>query len=142
MTTQVQQKNPVGRPEKPIDWEFVDKLILRQNTATEIAGHFHMHHDTFYARVQEKWGVNFTSYASTVYSKGKSTLRSRQWDKAMEGSVPLLIKLGELYLDDQKPKAKDENQPTKVTFEVNYANANQVEVSPKDVPASNSECSQ
>jgi len=69
-----------GRPEKPIDWELVDKLILRQNNGTEIASHFNIHRETFYTRVQEKFGVDVTEYAGTIYSKGRSTLRSRQWD--------------------------------------------------------------
>ena len=110
MTVTTQEiKYERGRPEKPIDWELVDKLIIAQNNGAEIAGHFDLHPDTFYTRVKEKYGVIFTVYAGTLYSKGKSNLRTRQYQKAMEGCVPLLIKLGEIYLDDQKPKNKDEN---------------------------------
>ncbi|OGT44301.1 MAG: hypothetical protein A3F13_02725 [Gammaproteobacteria bacterium RIFCSPHIGHO2_12_FULL_40_19] len=129
-----ERKNLGGRPEKDIDWELVDKLILRQNSGAEIAGHFNMHPETFYCRVQDKWGVGFTGYAGTIYSKGHSTLRSRQWDKAMEGNVQMLIRLGELYLDDQKPKTKEDNEVTKVVFDVNYGNNNQVEILPKALP--------
>ena len=107
MTEQVEKdKNWNGRPEKPIDWDLVDKLIIAQNNGTEIAGHFDMHRETFYSRVQDKYGVTFTGYAGALYSKGKSNLRTRQYQKAMEGCVPLLIKLGEIYLDDQKPAKK------------------------------------
>ena len=97
-----------GRPVKEIDWDLVDKLILRQNKGPEIAGHFNMHHDTFYQKVKQKWDLDFTDYAYTVVCKGHSTLRSRQWEKAMDGNVQMLMYLGQLYLDDQKPKNKDE----------------------------------
>jgi len=107
------------RPEKPIDWILLDKLILRQNTKDEIAGQFDMHHDTLARRIQDKYGVTFTAYAASIYSKGKGTLRSRQWDKAMEGNVQLLIKLGECYLDDQKPKKEDAAPVPEVILEQN-----------------------
>ena len=92
----------MARPEKPINWDLVDELIRKQNSGAEIASHFNLHPETFYIRVQEKWETNFTGYAGIVYSQGKSLLRNKQWDKAMEGNVPLLLKLGEVYLGQRE----------------------------------------
>ena len=91
-----------GRPEKPIEWDLVDTLIEQQNSGAEISSHFNMHPETFYDRVKSKWGINFTEYAGIKYSSGKSKLRSKQWEKAIEGNVQLLLKLGEVYLGQDK----------------------------------------
>jgi hypothetical protein len=102
-----------GRPEKPIDWDLVDELITKQNSGAEIASHFNLHPETFYSRVQQKWSVNFTNYAGSKYSHGKSLLRNKQWDKAMEGEVRLLLRLGEIHLD-QIPVKEDQTLSIKI----------------------------
>lgn len=72
-----------GRPEKPIDWEFLDELLLAGCTGTECASHFDIHPQTFYTRVKEKYGVVFTVYAAEKKEKGISILRFAQYKKAI-----------------------------------------------------------
>ena len=90
---------PAGRPEKPIDWNLVDKLLEAQNTAAEIAGHFDIDPSTLFRKSVEKWGTNFENYARSRYSKGKSNIKLMQYKKAMDGSIQMLIKLGEIYCE-------------------------------------------
>jgi predicted DNA-binding protein YlxM (UPF0122 family) len=88
-----------GRPEKPIDWDLVDRLIECQCPADEIAGNFDITRETLYDKIKDKYNVNFTNYSCALRSKGKSKLRLKQWEKAEEGNIPMLLKLGQIHLD-------------------------------------------
>lgn len=92
----------MARPEKPIDWERFDKLLRAQCPPEEIAGKFHMHVTRLYDKVRNEKGMSFGNYANTIYSEGKSLLREVQYDKALEGNVTLLMRLGEIYLNQSE----------------------------------------
>jgi hypothetical protein len=95
----------MSRPEKPIDWKLVDSLLMKDNDGTEIASHFDMHPDTFYRRIQEQYDMGFTEYQQRLKSKGNSFLKSKQFDKAMEGNVQMLIFLGKTRLKQVETQA-------------------------------------
>lgn len=99
-----------GRPEKPIDWDMVDQMIMQQCTADEIAGEFGLHRSSFYNKIEKKYGENFSTYSTALYCKGKRCLRSKQWEKAMEGDVRLLLKLGEIHLGQSENKINESDQ--------------------------------
>src|SRR5215510_13763998 len=131
----------LGRPEKTIDWEKVDRLLESQNKGTEIASHFNITKETFYHRVKEKYGVDFSTYSTNFYSKGKSNLRTRQYQKAMEGNVQMLLNLGEVYLGQGEKKSTEgtffyDRDPTIRQSEGNTSST-QVSVSP--IPGSSVE---
>lgn len=92
----------MARPEKPIDWDLVDQLLLYQNTGGQIAAKFGIHEETFYRRFKDKYNENFSGYAGLKYSEGKSNLLSKQFEKAFEGNTQLLLKLGEIYLEQNQ----------------------------------------
>lgn len=96
-----------GRPEKPIDWELVDKLLISDCHGTEIAAHFHMHCETFYRRVQERYGMGFTEYSNEKKDFGNSLLRDKQFNKALDGDNTMLIWLGK---NRMKQKEKEESE--------------------------------
>ena len=50
----------MSRPEKPIDWDLVDELLMVGCLGTEIAPHFNLHPETFYDRVLANYGIGFT----------------------------------------------------------------------------------
>lgn len=91
----------MARPEKPIDWEFVDELLIAGCIGTEIAPHFDMHPDTFYHRVQEKYNICFTAYSLQKKSQGDSLLRKVQFDKALNSDTSMLIWLGKNRLNQK-----------------------------------------
>lgn len=97
----------MARPEIPIDWDIVDKMIEQQCTADEIAGTFYLSHNRFYERFSEKHPEGFSIYRQSFNARGKGMLRQKQWEKALEGCVPLLVKLGDIYLDQNKPPKDD-----------------------------------
>jgi len=99
--TKKPRKEGVGRPEKLIDWDLVDDLLMAGCLGTEIASNFDMHPDTFYRRVEEKKNIGFTEYCQQKRSKGKSFIRKKQFDKALEGDNTMLVWVGK-QLCDQK----------------------------------------
>jgi len=100
----------LGRKPKPIDWDTVDKMLIAQNPAKDIAEFFHLSADAFYRRVFEEWGIHFTNYASAKYSEGKINLRLKNFNKAMQGNVQALHKLSDVYLEE----FKEEKNPSKI----------------------------
>lgn len=92
----------MSRPEKPIDWKLVDRLLIAGCMGTEIAAHFDMHPNTFYDRVQAEYGIGFTEYSSQKKQKGESLLRSKQFDTAMSGDKTMLIWLGKQRLGQKE----------------------------------------
>ena len=132
MTTETQNK--AGRPEVEIDWKKVDFLIEAGCNGSEIAAHIGVHHDTVYRRIQEEYGENFTDYASKKRQKGEANIRVVQYQKALKGDNHMLIWLGKNRLKQKDREEIASNEPTKVTFEVNYGNGDKIEILPKAVP--------
>jgi len=97
-----------GRGAKEIDWAKVDQLLIAGCLGTEIAPHFDMHHDTFYRKVEKRYGVSFTVYSSQKKSKGESLLRAKQYEKALKGDNTLLIWLGKNRLKQRERELSEE----------------------------------
>lgn len=113
----------MARPEKPIDWDLVDQLIIRQNTIAEVASHFDMYPSNFGLRIQEKYGVNFTTYASVYRSKGVSTIKDKMYEKGVEeGHMTALTKLYDTYVDEAKPHTVSTNAPLDANLEKDQEN--------------------
>jgi hypothetical protein len=122
---------PAGRPPKPVDWELVDKLIESQNTAGEIAAHFDINPSTLYRQFVDKYGTNFENYARTKYSRGKSLLRTKQFQLALSGNVRMLERLGDIYLDQ---KDKSEQKPN-ISININGNLASGIGISAEKLPS-------
>ena len=96
--------NLMARPEKPIDWKLVDRLLMSDCKGTEIAPHFDMHVNTFYLKVQEEHNVGFSEYSLIKKEHGDSLLRDKQYQKALkgEGDNVQLIWLGKQRLGQKE----------------------------------------
>jgi hypothetical protein len=99
-TITVSDPSIMGRPEIPLDWAKIDRLLSAGCPGTEVASHFNIHPDTLYNRVQEKYGVTFTAYSAEKKQKGHSLVRVKQFYKAVdgEGDTSMLIWLGKNLL--------------------------------------------
>lgn len=88
----------MSRPEKEIDWDRVDYMLKCGAIGTEIAASFYIHPDTFYKRVEQKYGMGFTAYQQQRCAEGDASIRMKQYEKAMgltdTGDNTLLIWLG------------------------------------------------
>lgn len=98
----IKKKSNAGRPEKPIDWEKVDELLMAGCTGTEIAPHFDIHPVNFYPRFEKKFNMKFTEYCGLKRSHGDSLLRQKQFEKALAGDNTLLIWLGKNRLGQRE----------------------------------------
>lgn len=118
---------PTGRPEKEIDWKRVDELLEAGAEGVEIAGDIGVHQNTFYDRVQKKYGVTFTEYCGPKYSVGNAKLKKAQFDKAIgltkRGDASLLLHLGRTRLKqvDAQPEKIQETSPNDASL--NFAAA-------------------
>ena len=108
---------PTGRPEKPVDWDQVDKLLISQCRMEEIAGFFNLHRNAFSDKCQKHYGITFTEYAAPFYCKGKTLLRNKQYETALKGNIRMMDKLGDVYLE----------QATKIAIEQKAANQDDID---------------
>jgi hypothetical protein len=99
----------MGRPKIEIDWEEFDKLCFIQCTLSEIAGWFDCSEDTIERRVKEKYDCTFAERYVKRSSKGKISLRRKQFQTAEGGNPTMQIWLGKQYLD-QKDKHENDNK--------------------------------
>jgi len=105
------------RPEKPINWKRVDELLIAGCYGTEIAGHFDMHPQTFYLRVEDKYKMSFTEYSSEKRCTGDSLIREKQFKKALEGDNVMLVWLGKNRLKQKEsPEESTITEQTKEQF--------------------------
>ena len=104
-------KKKGGRPQKSIDWEQVKKLAGLHCTGEEIAGFLGIDYDTLCARIKGKYKQGFSDWYKKHSSKGKVSLRRKQYEIAVNGSVPMLIWLGKNVLG-QSGKVEQENTNT------------------------------
>ena len=110
-------KRPAHRPQKPIDWNRVDELILKGCLGTEIAPRFDMHAVTFYNRVELEKGVTFTEYCIQKRPEGEGMLREAQFDKAMKGDTSMLIWMGKQRLNQRETTTIDVPPETVKSFQ-------------------------
>ncbi len=93
----------MSRPEKPINWEVVENLLVAGCLGTEIAAQFDMHPNTFYDRVEKQYNLSFTDYSSEKKCKGNSLIRAKQFEKAVKkGDNTMLIWLGKNRLGQKE----------------------------------------
>ena len=95
------------RPQIPIDWKMVDKLLESGCIGTDIAGSLGCHPQTFYDRCWKENGVTFTEYASQRRSSGDNLLRAAQMQVALQGNTSMLIWLGKNRLSQKDDPVQD-----------------------------------
>lgn len=92
-------KNPTaaGGARKEVDIDQLAKLCALHCTTEELTGFFEMSIETIKESCLRQTGVKFGEFYAQNRSKGKISLRRRQWLSA-EKSVPMQIFLGKNYL--------------------------------------------
>jgi len=109
----------MGRPRIEIDWNTFDKLCQIQCTKTEIAAVLGCSEDTIERRVLDEFSVTFAVHYITRAALGTMSLRRKQYEVAMNGSVPMLIWLGKNILSQTE---KNEIQHSARPISINYVN--------------------
>lgn len=107
-------KDKGGRPRIEFterDWSNIENLCGLMCTAEEIAGFLGVSADTLDRRIKERCNYGFADYFKRHSSKGRISLRRKQYQVAESGNPTMLIWLGKQYLD-QKEKQEIDHQST------------------------------
>ena len=109
---QARPKNKGGRPKKlVIDYQKLQKMCAIHCTGEECAALLDVDYDTLNRTLKEDGYGGFTDYFKKYSAGGKMSLRRKQFEKASEGNIPMLIWLGKQYLgqkDQVEEVARDE----------------------------------
>lgn len=82
-----------------IDWDEVDKLLIRGCSGVECSAYLGINHHTLYNRCEKEHGIPWHEYRKAKKAKGDSLLRAKQYEIAMAGDRGMLIWLGKNRLD-------------------------------------------
>jgi hypothetical protein len=93
----------MGRPIIEIDWVQFEKLCAIFCTLEEIASWFDCSADTIERACKRHYNETFAEIYKKKMSKGKVSLRRKQFEMAMAGNTTMAIWLGKQYLG-QKDK--------------------------------------
>ena len=105
--TENETKKGAGRPPKEMDWDKFESFMVAQCTLTEISGYFHIDLDTIAKKIVARYGKNFSDIKESFYSKGRNLLKAKRFEKALkDGNVQMLLKLGDIYIDEDKEANK------------------------------------
>jgi len=109
------KRGPKG---KPIDVTEFEKLCGLQCTLIEIAGWFSVSEDTIESWCKKTYSLKFSEVFRLKRQHGVVSLRRRQMQAALSGSIPMLIFLGKQYLGQaDKVESKDS---TTAAITLNY----------------------
>lgn len=131
-------KGPVGRPLKPINWDYVDLMLQAGCPGTEIALRFELHPVSFYERCQREKGVNFTEYSSWRLNLGKSNIKVKQYTKACKGDNTMLLHCGKHLCGQRDTTEIAVNDETAKTFASIMNQISQLQEQRNGIPNSDS----
>ena len=126
MAEYVKKENPQntgGRPEKFIDEKQFENLCKIQCTKTEICEVLGVTDKTLERWCKRTYKKGFSETFKQKRQAGFSSLRRKQFDVAMSGSIPMLIFLGKNIL----------NQSDKITNVADTGNLNELVDALKDI---------
>ena len=94
----------MARPQKEINWDLVELYIKAGCTQIKIAQSLFIHPDTLADRVKAKYGIEYSSFSSSLRSEGDMLIEAKQYEKAMKGYWPALYWLGKARLGQREPE--------------------------------------
>ena len=103
----------MARPRKQIDAQEVFRLAKQGCTQSEIAGHFGCAQSTISGRFRLEFELGA--------AQSKTSLRAKQFARAMKGSDKMLIHLGMVYLGQAAKvdlSSKDGSMTPRTVFEI------------------------
>ncbi len=109
----------VGRPRIEIDKNEFEKLCGLHATRNEIAGWFECSEDTIENWCNSTYGVNFSVIFKQKASRGKISLRRKQMEVALNGSIPMLIFLGKNKLGQRDSFEKESDGDVEIKLKYN-----------------------
>lgn len=81
----------MGRPEKPFDWQTLNKYLQFKPSLSDTADLMDCSEDTLQNKIKEKYNVTFSVYRDKKMSKVRLTLTQKAIQMANAGDRTLLI---------------------------------------------------
>ena len=100
------KKNPVGRPQKEIDYKILDECCFIHCTGEEICNILGIDYDALNNKLKKEKNKNFSDYYAEKSAGGKKSLRRRQFHLAQENAT-MSIWLGKNILKQSDISADD-----------------------------------
>ena len=109
---------------KEMNWDLLDSLIGIFCTLEECAACLDLDQDTINNKIKQKYGITFSDYFRQKASKGRASLRRRQFEMSKTNPA-LAIWLGKQYLGHRESPLIDQSSHLHVTTikdAIQYAN--------------------
>lgn len=126
--------NEGGAPEKPIDWETVNKLIGLGCIGEEISGFIKVGYSTLYRRCKELYDVPFDEYIKSNKAGYRVSLRRAQYISAIGEKTT--VKKTRVWIDEEKGEVREVTErevyltPPNITMQI-WLGKNELEQSDK-----------
>jgi IS30 family transposase len=105
------------------EWEKVDKFLMCHCSVTQAARAIGISDDTLRRRIKEKFDILPKDYKKLKASEGKSNLKVKQYEMAMEGDKAMAIWLGKQWLkQSDKSEVKQDNKNSIVNVRLTKTN--------------------
>lgn len=118
---------------KPIDWEKFELYVKAGASQKRIAESFGIEPDTLRSRVKEKYGVDYTTYATSLKTTGELLIEAVQFQQALAGNTKMLIWLGKVRLGQKEPDSESGSGKSNITINVNEQLASGLKISSTSV---------
>jgi len=94
----------MAKARKEINWDILNQNLQAGCTQSKICSNFNISPDTLCRRTKEKYGMTYADYAESLRSEGMILLETVLFQKAVKGSVQLLIWLSKVKLGYREPE--------------------------------------
>lgn len=81
---------------RPIDWDRVELFAKSGANQEKIAKGMGIDRDTLRKRVKLHYGIDYTEWSAQYRTQGELLIEAKQFQKAMEGNIKMLIFLGKV----------------------------------------------
>lgn len=106
---------------KEIDWAKVEMYLQAGSTQIRIAESLGINRDTLRDLAEEHYGISWNAFSAAQRSKGEMLLEAKQYQKAMEGHVKMLVWLGKIRLGQKEPEQTPYNAPHQQDIDKDHA---------------------
>jgi hypothetical protein len=121
----IQKKNQEvkqGRPQKFIDWKRVEDFLRAGVNQKRICGFLGFDDTTLRKHCIEKYGEEYSTFSTRLYSEGESLIEHVQFEKAMEGNPTMLQWVGKVRLGQREPENNPYDMPNELHIEQRHDN--------------------
>jgi len=85
------------------DWERIELYLKAGSKPWKIASIFNLSNSQFKTLLENKYGDTWESYIESFDAQGISLIEAKQFQKAMDGNITMLIWLGKVRCGQKEP---------------------------------------